>query len=139
MRCTIIFIALIVFAIFGYDIWVIFKYGNEESVSAHLLSMGEVIPQIPMLLGYIMGHLTTSRKVTPEAKKKMNKGSYTFWGVVGPAAAYDVYQVYFGSGLAGIIFKGKEFNQMVPFAICYLLGAYLWAMPKSKWSGRFKK
>ena len=139
MKITIWFIILTLAAIGIYDVWVIYEYGNEESISAHLLSMGEIIPQVPMLLGYTMGHLTIPRDVNEKQKKNMNLGSYTFFAVVGLACCHDVYQIYFGSGIDSVIFKGKEFNQAFIFLPSYLLGGFLWGMPKEKWKGRFKK
>ena len=56
------FILVTVLSIIVYDVWVIFALGRTESISAHILGLGEIIPAIPFALGYVMGHLTWSMK-----------------------------------------------------------------------------
>ena len=133
------FIAITVGIIAVYDIWVILEYGNEESISAHILTMGFYIPQVPLSLGYIFGHLTFPKKIDKNYRDKIMPWSIGISAVVMYLGIIDVYQLYWGGGLDALIFGGKEFKQPVFFILGYILGHYLWPMPQDKWKNRFKE
>lgn len=57
MNLTVIFIFVIVFAIAVFDIYIIYKKGKYESISAHIIRASHKHPSIPFLLGFVAGHL----------------------------------------------------------------------------------
>lgn len=57
MNSTIIFIIAAVAIISIYDVWVIFKKGKFESISAHLIRISKTMPLVTLLLGILLGHL----------------------------------------------------------------------------------
>lgn len=120
-----------------YDVYIILKEGNEESISAHILSMGEVTPFLPLLLGFTFGHLTWPNKKNFTHNLKTNYYSYGFFLVNTPPAIYDVYQMYLGNGK--MIFPEYQISAVFPFLIAYVLGHYWWPMKPVKWSGRFRR
>lgn len=130
------FILITIIVIAVYDIYVVLKHGNQESVSAHLLSLGEVSLFFPMLLGFTFGHLTWPSKTSFLYKKKVRVYSYIFFLVNGVPAVYDFYNLYFGSGEPLLSFR---IMPVYPFLFSYVLGHYLWPMEPIKWSGRFKR
>lgn len=138
MKKTIWFITITLAIIAIYDVWVIFAYGNEESISAHILSMGAVVPQIPLALGYIFGHLTWPFNVTDSYRNKVMPFSIAASLVIMYLGIIDVYQLYWGGGLEAVIFGGREFYQMPLFVAGYVFGHFLWPMPESKWKDRYK-
>ena len=134
---TPMFILLIVVLIAVYDFWVIMTHTNYESISAHILSMGEVTPFIPCLLGFTFGHLTWPNKKSFIHEMEKNYFSYSFFALTTIPALYDVFQLYVFKG--ELIISNYNLGSTVPFVTCYVLGHFLWPLDPSKWSGRFKK
>ena len=133
MKYTIWFIALTVAAIALYDVWVIITYGNVESVSRHLLYMGHYVPQVPAMLGYTFGHVSSLLELPLEFRKKVMPYSISGFIIVACTACYDVYQLYWGAGQEGTLSGGKEFNMAVVFGVFFVMGMIFWNMPKSIW------
>lgn len=132
---TPIFIGVVVGLITIYDVWVIMKYGNSESISAHLLSLGEVVPFIPALLGFTFGHLTWPNRDSFLHGKSFKPYSYIFFILMGVPAIHDFYQLYVGGG--NILLNGYRINSALPFLASYILGHYFWPMAPQAWSGRY--
>lgn len=135
-KITAYFILITVAIITFYDTWVIFKYGNQESISAHILSLGEVSLFFPSLLGFTFGHLTWPKRKSFLFGKKVRPYSYIFFLINGVPAIHDFYSLYFGSGK---VLLDINVNPLIPFVLSYILGHFLWPMNPVKWSGRFKK
>lgn len=57
MNLTIAFIVFMVAAIAIFDVWIIYKKGVQESISAHLVRLSHKHPSIPFLFGFVAGHL----------------------------------------------------------------------------------
>ena len=131
------FVGLVILAIAIYDIWVIKVHGNNNSISAYFLALGEVTPFVPLMLAYTMGHLTAPRhsKLIHKVLKK-NYLSMAFFTVFMPLMLWDVWQVH-NSG--NMIFPEYETPHIVPSMIGYLLGHLIWPMNPKAWSGIFKK
>lgn len=136
MKKTPWFIAITIFVIAVYDVWVIMKYGNQESISAHLLSLNEVSIFFPSLLGFTFGHLTWPNRNSFLHKTSFKPYSYIFFLLMGIPAIYDFYQLYFNHG--DVLIK-TGIDSSIPFIVGYTLGHFFWPMNPSKWSGRFKR
>lgn len=134
---TPIFIFSIVALIAVYDVYIIMDQTNRESISAHLLSMGEVTPFIPCLLGFTFGHLTWPNKNSFLHKTSFRPYSYIFFALTAPPAIYDVVNLYITGGET--LIENYDLSPVFPFLISYVLGHFLWPMNPDKWSGRFKK
>lgn len=57
MNNTVLFILVIVFVVAIYDVFVIFKVGKYESISAHIIRISKEMPLVVLLLGIVLGHL----------------------------------------------------------------------------------
>ena len=134
---TIWFIVITCTVIAVYDVWIILEAGNQESVSAHLLSIMQVVPQAPLLLGYIFGHLTYPYGASEKYRNAVMPISVAFGLCIGYLMIIDVYQLYWGGGIDAVIFGGKKFEMHYIFLLGNPIGWLLWPMPKSKWSNRF--
>ena len=62
MNITLIFIISTIVIIAIFDVWVIWKKGKSESISAHLIRMTKKMPLIAFLFGILTGHLLWSMK-----------------------------------------------------------------------------
>lgn len=133
-KITPYFILITVMAIAIYDVWVILTYGNQESISAHLLSLGEVSLFFPALLGFTFGHLTWPNRKSFLHTAKKKPYSYIFFLLTGIPAIHDFYQLYFNQGQ--VLFD-VMINPVFPFLISYVLGHFFWPMNPKKWSNRF--
>ncbi len=136
-KSTPIFIILIILVIAIYDFFIISKQGNSESISAYLLSMGEVTPFLNLLLGLVFGHLTWPNRTSLIHNMKRNYFSYSFFAIFTPMAIYDFYQGVYGSG--NFIINNYKLGSLVPFIVGYISGHYVWPMSPVHWSKRFKK
>lgn len=54
---TIIFIAVVVFAIAVFDVYIIASKGKFESISAHIIRLSKKAPLLVLALGIVLGHL----------------------------------------------------------------------------------
>lgn len=136
-KVTPIFIFSTIVLIAIYDVFIILNQGNQESISAHILSMGEVTPFIPALLGFTFGHLTWPNKDSFLHKRNFKPYSYLFFLLITPPAVYDVACMYIIEN--DFIFKNYNLSPFLPFVASYILGHFFWPMEPIKWSGRFKK
>ena len=57
MNITLLFILLVVLAIAVFDVWVIWKKGKKESISAHLIRISFKYPLVVFLFGVAVGHI----------------------------------------------------------------------------------
>lgn len=57
MNKTIIFIITTIAIVALYDIWIIWKKGKFESISAHIIRLSKKMPLVVLLFGIILGHL----------------------------------------------------------------------------------
>jgi type III secretory pathway component EscT len=57
VNLTILFILTLVVAIAVFDVYIIFKKGKYESISAHIIRASHRHPSIPFLIGFVAGHL----------------------------------------------------------------------------------
>ena len=57
MSSTVIFMILIVAAIAIFDVWIIWKKGKKESISAYIIRGSKQYPLLVLLLGIVLGHL----------------------------------------------------------------------------------
>jgi len=57
MNLTIGFTVGIILVIAIYDIWVIWKKGKYESISAHVIRLSKKMPLVVLLFGILLGHL----------------------------------------------------------------------------------
>ena len=57
MNLTILFIVTLIIIIAVYDVWVIWKHGKFESVSAHIIRFSRKMPLVVLLFGIVLGHL----------------------------------------------------------------------------------
>ena len=62
MNLTLIFIISIVIIVAVFDVWIIFKKGKSESVSAHIIRISKKLPLVTLLVGILLGHLFWSMK-----------------------------------------------------------------------------
>ena len=133
---TTYFILITILLITIYDIWVIRNYGNQESISAHLLSLSEVSVFFPSLLGFVFGHLTWPNRNSFLYGKTKKPYSYIFFTLNGIPAIHDFYQLYFKHGN---VLVSMSYNPVFPFIISYILGHFFWPMNPVKWSKRFEE
>lgn len=71
MNTTVIFIFIVIAAIAIFDVWVIWKKGKHESISAHIIRSSKQYPLIVLLFGIVLGHLFWSMRtddIYPEIK-----------------------------------------------------------------------
>jgi hypothetical protein len=57
MNLTVLFIFFMIVAITVFDVYIIYKKGTKESISAHIIRASHKHPSIPFLMGFIAGHL----------------------------------------------------------------------------------
>lgn len=57
MNLTALFILLLVVAITIFDVWIIWKKGKYESISAHIIRGSKKYPLLTLILGVVLGHL----------------------------------------------------------------------------------
>ena len=57
MSKTVIFIFLLVAAIFLFDVYIIAKMGASESISSYIIRWSKDYPSISFLTGFVAGHL----------------------------------------------------------------------------------
>ena len=57
MNKTILFMIAAAIIIAVYDVWVIYKKGKFESISAHIIRISKQMPLVTLLLGILLGHL----------------------------------------------------------------------------------
>lgn len=57
MNLTIQVMLVIIFIIAVYDVWIIWKKGKYESISAHIIRISKKTPLVTLLCGIVLGHL----------------------------------------------------------------------------------
>lgn len=62
MNLTVIFLIVIAAAMILFDVFIIWKKGKAESISAHIIRGSKQYPLIVLLFGIILGHLFWSMK-----------------------------------------------------------------------------
>lgn len=62
MSITLVFIIVIVLAIAVFDLWIIFKSGKHESISAYIIRGSKTYPLLVLLFGIVLGHLFWSMR-----------------------------------------------------------------------------
>lgn len=62
MSITLVFIVTLVLLIAVFDVWVIYKKGKQESISAYLIRGSREYPLIVFLCGIVAGHVLWSMK-----------------------------------------------------------------------------
>lgn len=136
LKYTYMFVWGTILSIGLYDVWVISNHGNENSISAYFLGLGEVTPFVPLMLAYTMGHLTAPRNSKLIHKTlSYNYFSIAFFMVFGPLMIFDVVQVHTSGDM---IFPNYDIPHIVPSSIGYLMGWLIWPMNPKSWSGIFK-
>lgn len=56
-KITVIFIAITLIAIIGYDVWAIIAGGKEASISWTMIKWSYEFPMFSFLTGFVCGHL----------------------------------------------------------------------------------
>lgn len=69
MNLTVAFIWVTVAVIAVFDIWVIWKKGKRESISAWIIRESKNYPSLILLLGIVLGHLFWSMNTFDWADK----------------------------------------------------------------------
>ena len=57
MNLTVTFIIAVVVICAVFDVWVIYKKGKRESISAYIIRWSKQYPLIVLLTGILLGHL----------------------------------------------------------------------------------
>lgn len=57
MNLTVLFIFVLVLLIAVFDVWVIWKKGKYESISAHIIRGSKAMPLLVLCFGVVLGHL----------------------------------------------------------------------------------
>ena len=136
IKYTYWFVFAVIFAIAGYDVWVISTYGNENSISAYFLALGEVTPFFHLMLMYTMGHLTAPRySKLIHSTLSYNYLSISFFMIFAPLMVFDLWQIHTDGD---VIFPNYNLPHIVPSVIGYFMGWAIWPMNPKSWSGIFK-
>jgi len=51
------FIAIVILAVVVFDVWVIWKKGKQESISAYIIRGSYKYPLVTLIVGILIGHL----------------------------------------------------------------------------------
>lgn len=62
MNTTILFIFILVLLISVFDVWIIYKKGKTESISAHVIRGSKKYPLLVLIFGIVLGHLFWSMR-----------------------------------------------------------------------------
>lgn len=62
MNLTVMFLIIIALSLALFDVWIIYKKGKHESISAHIIRGSKAYPLIVLLFGIVLGHLFWSMK-----------------------------------------------------------------------------
>jgi len=73
MTKTVVFVFILVTAVFLFDVFIIAKMGSQESISAYIIRWSHEYPSIPFLMGYLAGHLFWRMKDNSVYAKKEEK------------------------------------------------------------------
>jgi hypothetical protein len=57
MNLTVLFMLVIILSVTIFDVFIIYKKGKYESISAHIIRAAKKYPSIPFLIGFVCGHL----------------------------------------------------------------------------------
>ena len=57
MTATVVFFIVIVFAIAVFDVYIIFKKGKGEAISAYIIRWSKDYPMLTLGFGILIGHL----------------------------------------------------------------------------------
>lgn len=57
MSITTIFILITILAAILFDVYIIFKAGKKESISAYVIRSSKQYPLVTLLVGIVLGHL----------------------------------------------------------------------------------
>ena len=67
-KLTILFIAAVVFAIIGYDVYAFVQGGTDATISWTMFTWSLKYPVFPFVMGFVMGHLFWQMKSTKKIK-----------------------------------------------------------------------
>lgn len=62
MSLTVLFLVIICASLIIFDVFIIFKKGKQESISAYIIRGSHKYPLMVLLFGIILGHLFWSMK-----------------------------------------------------------------------------
>jgi hypothetical protein len=63
MNLTVLFLIIIAVSLALFDVYIIWKKGKQESISAHIIRGSKKYPLLVLLFGIVLGHLFWSMNI----------------------------------------------------------------------------